>query len=193
MVYSYVFLFSLFCYSLCCMRLWTACAAEIKSEFVVVHACLEETWLLLLPNAGLCALPETLHCWWQKRPLRRNLVAAQDVQASSREHFTVCAKRFRSAELLFGTTGTSSLLAVNASLARKSCLYQVPLVSSSVSSGSVHRAISLFFVIVVYVVGDSSHFQGTDHTCSTGTVISMVVCTVNALDSRRTSSSNTCC
>ena len=40
---------------------------------------------------------------------------------------------------------------------------------------------------------DSSHFQGTDHTCSTGTVISMFVCTVNAFYSRRTSSSNTCC
>ena len=142
-------------------------------------------WLLLLPNAGLCAdkarsaLPHSVRSGACVFVARNNslLVAKASVtqkSCSSPRCTSIQSLTFHCLRqtlpfcrtLVLHETGTSSLLAANDSLARKSSLYKVPLVgmdvvvSLSSSSGSVHRAVSLFFVIVVHVVGNLHIFKG---------------------------------
>ena len=169
------FLFSLFCYSLCCMRLWTACAAEVTSEFVVVHACLEETWPLLLPNAGLCAdkassaLPHSVRSGACVLVARNTslLVAKASVTQKSCSSPRRTGIQSRTFHCLRQTLPFRGTLVRHAHCGRQMLPLRGSLVYTRFHRSRYPPAVGqftvpffLFFVIVVHVVGILHIFKG---------------------------------
>ena len=167
-------------------------------SFVVVHACLEETWLLLLPNAGLCAdkarsaLPHSVRsgaCVFVARNTSLLVAEASVTQksCSSPRRTSIQSRTFHCLRQTLPFRGTLVRHDGNIPTVGGKCFPCAEVLSIPGSTGLViHQqwfsSPCRFLVLCHYGAcrRDSSHLQGTDQTCSTGTVISMFVCTVHA-------------